>query len=340
MARKTMVILGAWLFLFALLFFLAGAAAPRPPQPPPPPPTPRADPPDRVFFFNTGGSWLGVSIADISDARAKELKLKEERGAEVKAVLPDGPAAEAGIKEGDVILEYQGTRVEGVAQLTRLVSETPPGRIVNVVISRDGATRTLPVKMTERDFEHGDFEKHRFMKRIEIPPIEIPDIDIPDIPALESIPSSVRLGVQVENLTEQLGEYFGVKDGDGLLVRSVSKGSPAEAAGIRAGDVIVKVDGEPISDSSDLRSALRDKRGKEVGVTVVRDRREQTLTVTLPKKEGRSSREAAGAPGRRDDLLRKLEHAQVMAERARAVLDERVLRLETKRNRFAPRPVI
>jgi len=344
MVRKAVVILGAWLVLFAFLFFLGGAAPP-PPQPAPPappappyPPTPEAEETGRTFFFNSGGSWLGVSIADISADRARELKLKEERGAEVQSVMPDSPAAEAGLKEKDVILEYQGTRVEGVAQLTRLVGETPAGRTVDLVIWRDGGTRQVKVKMTGREpyAAYGGRRSHRL---IDIPPIEIPDIDIPDIPALESIPSSVRLGVQIENLNEQLGEYFGVKGGEGVLVRSVSKGGPGESAGLRAGDVIVKVDDEAISDSSDLRSALRDKRGKQVAITIVRDKREQNLSVTLPKREDRSSGEAAGAPGRREELRLKLEKAQKLAEKARKV-DERVLRLEMQRNLMGPRPVI
>ncbi|PYS94552.1 MAG: hypothetical protein DMF50_12285 [Acidobacteria bacterium] len=342
MVRKAVVILGAWLFLFAFLFFLGGAAPP-PPQPAPPappaPPTPEAEESGRTFFFNSGGSWLGVSIADIGADRARELKLKEERGAEVQSVMPDSPAAEAGLKEKDAILEYQGTRVEGVAQLTRLVGETPAGRTVDLVIWRDGGTRQVKVKMTEREpyFGHGG---HFFHRRIEIPPIEIPDIDIPDIPDLESIPSSVRLGVQIENLNEQLGEYFGVKDGEGVLVRSVSKGSPGESAGLRAGDIIVKMAGEAISDASDLRSALRDNRGKQVAITIVREKREQNLSVTLPKKEDRSSGKAAGAPGRRQDLRLKLDKAQKLADKAGKMDDARVLRLEMRRNLQGPRPVI
>ncbi len=293
MSAKAVVIVSALLCALLLL-----AAAPAPPAPPAH---------DRVFFFHSSGSWLGVNIADVSVERAKELGLKEERGAEIKAVLPGSPAEEAGLKTGDVILEYQGTRVEGVAQLTRLVRETPAGRTVGLEVFRDGSARRVQVKMTEREagrgphkrlkierFEGPDFEWHD-MPEIEIPAIEIPDIEIPDLPMIGGAPASLRLGAEVESLGRQLGEYFGVKDGEGVLVRSVKKGGPGDQAGLRAGDVIIKIDDERVGDSSDLRQALRERRDKELALTIVRDRHEQALKVPAPKRE-RSPAESLLAP--------------------------------------------
>ncbi len=273
------------LWLLACLTLL-GAAAParaaRPAPPPAPAPEAPAPPHDHMIFFSSGGSWLGISIADITGERVRELKLKEETGAEVKAVMPGSPAEEAGLKTGDVVLEYQGTRIEGAMQLTRMVRETPPGRTVALKIFHDGETRTVRVKVAEHD---GEGRGERFQKVIEIPHIEMPEIDVPEIPLLGGMQSSMRLGVSVENLTDQLREFFGVRNGEGVLVRSVKKGSPAEDAGLRAGDVILKVDGEKVEDSADLRGALRDRRGKEFPIVIMRDRREQTLTVSLPKGE-------------------------------------------------------
>jgi serine protease Do len=336
MARRTLVVVGGLLFAFFFLLFVAGAVQPAPPPPPRrhrAPDTP--DPsllPDRVFFFS-GGSWLGVSLADIDSERAKELKLKEEAGAEVKAVMPESPAAEAGLKEEDVILKYQGTRVEGVAQLTRLVRETPAGRTVDVEIVRAGAPRTVRVKVTEREDEHGGPGRRFFHRRIEIPPIDIPDIDIPDIPDFESAFSSARLGATVEDLTDQLGDFFGVEDGEGVLVRAVSKGSPGEAAGLRAGDVIVKVGEEKVSDASDLRSALRERRGKEIVLGIVRNRKEETLRVA-PSKAQRSSsedEEEEGTPAGDEDVMRWVP---------RGPEPPMVLRIETGRNRVIIPPVV
>jgi membrane-associated protease RseP (regulator of RpoE activity) len=111
----------------------------------------------------------------------------------------------------------------------------------------------------------------------------MPQIHI-EMPEMYSMQSPGRVGLVVESLTPQLSEYFGVKSGDGLLVRSVEKGSPAETAGFKAGDVIVKVDSQTVSDRNDWRSTLRNKTGK-VPVVVVREKRERTLTLTLPDRK-------------------------------------------------------
>ena len=275
----------------------------RRPTPPPAPSeveSPDADEP--VVLFSTGGSWLGIGIADVDAARAKELGLKDERGAEIKEIVPGSPAAEAGLEEGEVILEYQGTPIERAAQLTRLVRETPAGRTVTLQVSRDGTTRVVKVKAGERRGGRGrikEFRKERItIPPIEIPEIDIPEIDIPDFPEFGTMPSTVRLGAQVEGLTDQLGDYFGVKDGEGVLVRKVQGGGPGEAAGLKAGDVIIKVDGEAIDDPDDLRDALRDRRGKSVAVVVMRDRHEKTLTVALPKDDRPSDESALFSEGK------------------------------------------
>jgi hypothetical protein len=110
-----------------------------------------------------------------------------------------------------------------------------------------------------------------------------------DLPFQIQTYSSV-LGVQTESLTRQLGEYFGVKDGEGVLVRSVEKGSAAERAGLKAGDVIVKADNEKLTDRSDLSHILRNHRtGGKMTMVVMRDKHEQTLTVTLPDRGSRDS---------------------------------------------------
>jgi len=277
-----------------------------------------------MIFLSSDGSWLGVSIADITAERAKELNMKEETGALITSVMPGSPAEEAGLQKKDVILEYQGTRIEGAMQLTRMVRETPPGRTVTLKVLHDGETRTVKVKVAEHD---GEEHERMFRKRIEIPSIEMPDIDLPDIPFLGSVPSSSRLGVSVENLGDQLGEYFGVKSGDGVLVRSVKKGSPAENAGLRAGDVIVKVEGERISDAADLRSALRGHRGRAFPITIVRDRREQNVTVTLPGPEEPPEEEQEES--RYKDLLK--ERRQRQADRAILIQDQVRSRMDQAR---------
>ncbi len=291
----------------------------------------------QVYIFSSGGSWLGVSVGDVDEDRAAELGLDEAAGAEIQSVVPDSPAAEAGLAEGDVILEYQGTRIEGVRQLTRMVRETPAGRITNLQVFSGGSTRMVQVKVAKREhqwdvqheggmhFEHFEMPE---MPEFDIPHIEIPEINIPGIMAFGGLPSSARLGVVVDNLNGQLGDFFGIEGGKGVLVRSVMKGSRAENAGIKAGDVIIEIDDVSISDSSDLRLALRERRGESLQVTVVRDRRQQRLSVAAPEKKERGQSESGGYIWHGDDGEDQrvaIEGAKRAAlEARRAVRDARI----------------
>jgi len=231
----------------------------------------------------SGSSYLGVDIADVTGERLSELKLKEEHGAEVTMVDQDAPAGKAGLHEHDVILSMNGMSVESAAQLRRMIKETPSGRVVSLGISRDGQPMTIKVQLADRKKSVSwTPENHEY--KFEMPAIPpIPDIDIPISVVIAH--SSVRSGLMVENITPQLGDFFGVKGGKGVLVRSVEKGSRGEKAGFHAGDVIVKVNDQVVHDSSDFTHALRESRGEAANVTVVRDKKEQTLTITLPARK-------------------------------------------------------
>lgn len=230
-----------------------------------------------------GTSYMGVDIADVRAERLSELKLKEEHGAEITMVDEDAPAGKAGLREHDVILSLNGTTIESAAQLRRMIKEIPPGRVVTLGISREGQPLTIKVQLADRDkAKHWQPGAHDFnFKMPELP--SIPDIDLPITVVIAH--SSLRSGLMVENITPQLGEFFGVKDGKGALVRSVEKGSRGEKAGFRAGDVIVKVNNQPVHDASDFTSALRQSSGGNAAVTVMRDRHEQNLTLSLPEKK-------------------------------------------------------
>ena len=233
-----------------------------------------------------GRSYLGVDIRDVTTDRIAALKLKEERGVEITMVDADAPAGKAGLREHDVILDFNGTAVESEEQIRRLIREVPPGRTVTLGISRDGA----PMKINVQLADHGTVVAQAF-PRIVVPtprPRDFPRNSM-DIPFQIQTYSSV-LGVQTESLTRQLGEYFGVKDGEGVLVRSVEKNSAAEKAGLKAGDVIVKADNEKLTDRSDLSHILRNHRtGGKMTMVVMREKHEQTLTVTLPDRGSRDS---------------------------------------------------
>src|ERR1700691_1005336 len=244
---------------------------------------------DSSPFGDSGtSSYLGVDIADITSDRLGTLKLKEEQGVEGTMVDEDAPAGKAGIREHDVILTMNGTAIESKTQLQRMIHETPPGRVVTLGLSRDGQALTIKVQLADRRNEFalkgmkdGDWDKNF---HIEIPPISLPDIDVPNM-GVVYVHSSMRSGLMVENLTPQLGEFFGARNGNGVLVRSVEKGSRADKAGLRAGDIITRVGDQPVHDTSDFTHALHGHSAGSVPVGVIRDKKEQTLTLTLPERK-------------------------------------------------------
>ncbi|HET7442840.1 MAG TPA: PDZ domain-containing protein [Terriglobales bacterium] len=225
------------------------------------------------------GAYLGVDISDISSDRVAALKLKDEHGVEVTMVDQDAPAGKAGMREHDVILSMNGTTIESGAQLKRMIRETPPGRVVTFALSRDGQPLTVKVQLADKRKEFAKDYPKEF--HIDLPPMPT----MPDIPAFVVVHSSMRSGLMVENITRQLGEFFGVSDGKGVLVRSVDKGSRADKAGFRAGDVIVKVNDQVIHDTSDFTHALRSHANGNVTVGIVRDKKVQNLTLTLPERK-------------------------------------------------------
>ena len=231
-----------------------------------------------------GSSYLGVDTRDVTPDRLGELKLKEEHGVEVTLVDQDAPAGKAGIKEHDVILTLNGTQVESVEQLRRMIREIPSGRTVTLGISRDGQPMTLKAQLANRKNAFFVTPKVKPFEAPLIPPMPvIPEIDMPM--SVVVVHSSMRSGLMVENLTPQLADFFGAKNGQGVLVRSVDKGSRAERAGFRDGDVIVKINGQPIHDSGDFTHALHGRKTDSVNVGIVRDKKEQTLTLTLPERK-------------------------------------------------------
>jgi serine protease Do len=255
-----------------------------------PSPTPQPDAlshqlPGYFYAAAASRSYLGVDIRDVTTDRMAALKLKEERGVEITMVDADAPAGKAGLREHDVILDFNGTAVESEEQLRRLIREVPPGRTVTLGLSRDG----VPMKINVQLADHGAVVAQA-LPRIIVPPRpgNFPRNSM-DLPFQIQTYSSV-LGVQTESLTRQLGDYFGVKDGEGVLVRSVEKNSAAEKAGLKAGDVIVKADNEKLTDRSDLSHILRSHRtGGKMTLVVMREKHEQTLTVTLPDRGSRDS---------------------------------------------------
>jgi serine protease Do len=240
------------------------------------------------FGFEDSGTsaYLGVDISEVTPERVGALKLKEEQGVEVLMVDQDSPAGKAGLKEHDVILTLNGSEVESGAQLRRIIHETPPGRTVTLGISRDGQQQTVKAQLADRRKALNWTERGGEMNAFTVPPIPpIPNFPEIEVPSVIVVHTSPRSGLMVENLTPQLGDFFGAKGAKGVLVRSVEKGSVAAKAGLRAGDVIVRVNGEPVTDVGDFSQALRSHKSGNASVGVIRDKREQTISLPVPERK-------------------------------------------------------
>jgi membrane-associated protease RseP (regulator of RpoE activity) len=242
--------------------------------------------PSKLLHSSSQG-YLGVDLAEVDQQKAQSLKLKEVRGAVITLVDHDAPAGQIGLKVNDVVLQLNGQNIEGVEQLRRMLREIPAGRKVSLAISRDGNIQTLDVQLADRRvMEHevwnrigsgGDvFAPGPGMGILAEGDAPFPGIHVP------FFGSSLNIGALVEPLTSQMAEYLGVPGG--LMVKQVARKSEAAAAGLKAFDVILKVGPESISTLAGWERALHSNQGKSVQVTVLRDRKQQTLTLQVDAK--------------------------------------------------------
>jgi serine protease Do len=245
--------------------------------------------------------YLGVDIRDITDDRAKALKLKEVRGAEICMIDHDGPALKAGLREGDVILQMNGEQVEGEAQLRRMLQETPAGRTVSFVFSRDGQQQTVAVQLADRgEVERRAWDQHFAVPQPAADNASIPDpMDDPDSAPVQATPpsymgfgfvgpptlSGTYTGAVLDALGPQLAQFFGAQPGTGLLIKSIDADSPAARAGLHAGDVVVRVNAQTVSARTDWLHAVQSSNGKPIAVTVLRNKHEQTFRMTAGAKK-------------------------------------------------------
>jgi len=247
-----------------------------------------------ILDGDEGPSWLGVETHEVTAENAKELKLPAERGVVVAGVTKDSPAAKAGLKEKDVITEVNGQRVEGAAQFRRMIHEIPAGCAAQLTVWRDGRAQTLSATLGAAEERHdkwmgatpGAFAFH------------MPDVQIPEMPSIDwgegmntVLAGRPRLGIDAEDIGGQLGSFFGAPDGEGILVRNVNRGSPAEKAGLKAGDVITSFNGERVRSLGDLRQKLASQNdAKTAKIGVLRNRSDVTLSVELPARTSKTQR--------------------------------------------------
>jgi len=209
----------------------------------------------------TKKGYLGVSVKRLTSSLKEELKA--EQGVVVVWVDEDGPAEKAGIVEDDVLMKVGDTIIQRPESLTRVIRKIKPGTEVKVEIVRDGKKQSLNVKIgklrSNNVFIFNDDGDNCYYFR-----------------------SAVFLGVELTELTKDLAAYFGVKPDAGALILEVVEDSPAEKAGIKAGDVIVKIEDEDISEPADVREILSDfEDGDKVAIEVVRHQKSQSFTVML-----------------------------------------------------------
>ncbi|HEY3937438.1 MAG TPA: PDZ domain-containing protein [Bryobacteraceae bacterium] len=219
--------------------------------------------------------YLGVWLSDINADRARALRLGEARGVEIMRVEKGSPAQEAGLKDGDVLLSYNGENIVGAQQLGRLVEETPQGRKVKLQYWRDGKAASTTVTTGARTATSFNFPIG--------PNFEMPDaraFGMPDIPDPMLIWKNSLLGIECESVDSQLAQYFGVKRG--VLVRSVIDGSVAQKAGLKAGDVVTAIGDREVATPHDLRSYMRSDRRPVTSVLLEFTRERKPMKVIIP----------------------------------------------------------
>lgn len=314
----------AFYFIVSLLLTggiaLAQQAAPAPPAGAPPLPGAPGEAPQAFSLFIGGGSFLGVYAEDVNKENMARYGMPEARGVAITQVVKDSPAEKAGLRKDDVILRFEGDSVTSVRKLNRLVSEVAPDQTVKLGISRGGSEQEVAVTIGKRNDSLNAMEHFKGLdklqgldklKRLErfqgLENMIPPGADVWKWQGqggadkdgnFFAFGNHRRIGVSTMQLTKQLADYFGIGDGKGVLVTSVTDDSPAAKAGLKAGDVITAIDGEKVEGAGDLARGINKKKEGDVTLTVIRDKNQRSITVT-PKEAPTPPPGVVGQGGRR-----------------------------------------
>ncbi|MEP6569761.1 MAG: PDZ domain-containing protein [Acidobacteriota bacterium] len=316
--------------LFSLLLTagiaLAQQGAPQPPAAPEAPEAPEllGDAPQAFSFFVQGGSFLGVNVEDINKENMARYGMREARGVGITQVVKDSPAEKAGLRKDDVIVRFENDNVTSARKLTRLVSEVAPDQTAKLSISRGGSEQEVAVTIGKRNESMmGNWQGLDKLKGLDnlqgLDRLKELERNMPPgakVWKWEGEPGKDgmiyafgnhrRIGVATTQLTKQLADYFGVRDGEGVLVTSVADDSPAAKAGLKAGDVITAIDGEKVEGAGDLAQGINKKKDGDVTLTVVRNKNQRTVTVT-PKEDAGPPMPGAPSPGVRRIVIPRVE---------------------------------
>ena len=264
-------------------------------------PEPQPQPETRTFsmFFDREGSYLGVQTEDVTKENFAKYGLRDVRGVAVEKVMEGSPAQAAGLQNGDVIIRFNGEEITSVRKLTRLIGEMAPDHQARITVLRGGSERDVTATLGKRPtpkFEHGNWPFSV------LPPghPEIPDMpNVPpaaETPRIHPMPGAPatpfmwqmgprrQIGIGITPLTDQLAKHFNVTGG--VLINNVRENSPAAKAGLKAGDIVVEVDGKVLNNDGDLMRAIGEKKDGDVSLTIVRSGNRQTVRVTPEEVKG------------------------------------------------------
>ena len=264
-------------------------------------------PPGAFTMFFAGGSFLGVHAENVNKENMARYGMREARGVAVTQVVKDSPAEKAGLRKDDVIVRFEGDSVTSVRKLTRLVSEVAPDQTVKLGISRGGSEHEVAVTIAKRTDAMNamrweglegleglqglrGLEELKGLKELG----KLKEFHGEMLPGgnwnwqggpgedgmIFTVGNHRRIGITTMQLTKQLADYFGIADGQGVLVTSVGDDTPAAKAGLKAGDVITAIDGEKIDGAGDLARGINKKKEGDVTLTVIRNKSQRSVTVT------------------------------------------------------------
>jgi serine protease Do len=235
--------------------------------------------------------WLGVYVQTVDDDLAEGFELSVTEGAVINDIVRKSPADVAGLEEDDIIIAINSKTVSDQMDVTRAVRKAKPGDKMTLTVMRGDKKMDFNVTLAAEPADNRSRRREREVVVQTIPPMH----SMPGMPDAPSAPGAPEMrwfsnddedggmiGITMTPLTEQLGGYFGVTDGEGALITEVLAGTTAEKAGVRAGDVIIAVDGDQVSDVCDVAESIGEKDVDDVvKLTIIRDKKQMELSVTV-----------------------------------------------------------
>ena len=245
----------------------------------------------RIVMQAASTASIGVTIRDVTSDDASKARISPAAGVYVDSVVEGSPAAKAGFQAGDIVVDFDGERVRSASHFTRLVQESVAGRQLTAVVVRGTSKQTLSV-VPEAASASSRILRNMPQLNAQRIPREL-NLDLNRDRLRFALPATgATLGVSVTPLSDQLASYFGVKDG--ALVTAVTSGSPAAAAGVRAGDVVTMINGQSVTSAADITRALRDRQNETVEIAVTRDRKSLMLKASVPTSTSPAGRSGRG----------------------------------------------